>query len=302
MLAAVLMAGCVAPPALRPTEAIARPTATTPAQMALADLIAPDAKLETIFAGNDLFEGPLWLPDGRWLVSEIAANTVWQFDMLGNKSVFMRPSNNANGRALDAGGRIIQAEHGSASVAQLALDGKRVVLADQFEGKRFNSPNDIAIRRDGTIWFSDPSFGLGDRKSELGFTGVFKRNSKTSAVTLLTKALDMPNGIAFSPDERIAYISASNRITAFPINADGTLGDGKDFGAGNDGLKVDSFGNLWSTGDSSVTIYAPDGRLLGRIPTPETTTNLAFGGPDGKTVFITTFKGVYRIEAKVKLT
>lgn len=176
------------------------------------------------------------------------------------------------------------------------------VLADQFDGKKFNSPNDIAIQRDGTIWFSDPSFGLGDRTSELGFTGVFKLDPKNGTVTLLTKSLNMPNGIAFSLDEKTVYISASGRITAFPINPNGTLGEGKDFGAGNDGLKVDAFGNVWSTGDDSVEIYMPAGQLLGRIPTPETTTNLAFGGPAGKTIFITTFKGVYRIEAKVKLT
>ncbi len=300
MLAAVLMAGCAAPPALRPTQSIARPTATTPAQMAFADLIAPDAKLETIFAGDNLFEGPLWLPDGRWLVSEIAANTVWQFDALGSKTVFMQPSNNANGRALDAGGYIIQAEHGSAAITRISLDGNRAVLAERFEQKEFNSPNDIAILRDGTIWFSDPSFGLGDRKSQLGFTGVFKLDPKTSMVTLLTKSLDMPNGIAFSPDEKTAYISASGRVTAFPINSDGMLGQGRDFGAGNDGLKVDQFGNVWSTGDASVTIYAPDGRRIGSIPTPENTTNLAFGGPDGTTLLITTFKGVYRIQTRVK--
>lgn len=294
VLVVVLMAGCATPPA--------RTAITTPVPQSLADLIAPDAKLETVVKGNNLFEGPLWLRDGRWIVSEIAANTVWQFDAKDAKAVFLQPSNNANGRALTAAGHIIQAEHGSASVAQISLDGKRNVLADRFDGKRFNSPNDIAIQRDGTIWFSDPSFGLGDRTSELGFTGVFKLDPKTGNVTMLTKALNMPNGIAFSLDEKTAYISASNRITAFPINTDGTLGAGKDFGAGNDGLKVDPFGNVWSTGGNSVEIYAPDGRLIGSIPTPETTTNLAFGGPAGRTVFITTFKGMYRIEAKVKLT
>lgn len=269
--------------------------------MAFADLIAPDATLEMVVAGDNLFEGPLWLPDGRWIVSEIAANTVWQFDASDKKAVFLQPSNHANGHALDAGGNIIQAEHGSASVSQITLDGKRTVIADQFEGKRFNSPNDIAIKRDGTIWFSDPSFGLGDRQSDLGFTGVFKLDPKTGAVMLLTKLLNNPNGIAFSLDEQTVYISASGRITAFPINTDGTLGEGRDFGAGNDGLKVDAFGHVWSTGGNGVEIYTPAGQLLGSIPTPEATTNLAFGGPAGKTVFVTTFKGMYRIEVKLKL-
>jgi gluconolactonase len=303
LVAVALLAGCAAPPpAQQPTQATARPAATAPATpMTFADLVSADAKLETVVTGSNLFEGPLWLPDGRWIVSEIAANTVWQFDASGNKTVFLQPSNNANGRALDAGGQIIQAEHGSQSLTQITPDGTRTVLAERFEGKTFNSPNDIAIQRDGTIWFSDPSFGLGNRASELGFTGVFKLDSKTGTVTLLTRALDMPNGIAFSLDEGTAYISASRRITAFPINPDGTLGQGRDFGAGNDGLKVDSFGNVWSTGDDSVTVYAPDGQVLGRIPTPEATTNLAFGGPDGRTVLITTFKGVYRIEARLRL-
>lgn len=303
LLFVMVMAGCATPPTrTTPVATATAPSATTATPLTFETLIAPDAKLETVVAGSNLFEGPLWLPDGCWIVSEIAANTVWQFDTTGNKTVFLQPSNNANGHALDAGGNIIQAEHGSRSLAQITLEGQRTVLADRFEGKRFNSPNDIAIMRDGTIWFSDPSFGLGDRTNELGFTGVFKLDPKTGTVTLLTKALNMPNGIAFSLDEKTAYISASGRVTAFPINADGTLGQGKDFGAGNDGLKVDPFGNVWSTGGNSVEIYAPDGRLIGNIPTPETTTNLAFGGPAGRTVFITTFKGVYRLEAKVKLT
>ena len=268
----------------------------------LVDLIPSGTTFETVIAGDNLFEGPLWLPDGRWIVSEIAANTVWQFDASDNKIVFLQPSNNANGHALDASGSIIQAEHGSASLAQIALDGRRSVLADRFEGKRFNSPNDMAVKRDGTIWFTDPTFGLGNRTSELGFTGVFRLDPKTGAVTVLNKMLNNPNGIAFSRDEQTLYVSASGRITAFPINSAGMLGDGRDFGAGNDGLKVDAYGNVWSTGESSVVIYAPDGRLIGSIPTPEISTNLAFGGPAGKTVFVTTFKGVYRLNAIVRLT
>jgi gluconolactonase len=303
LLVVLVMAGCATPPARSTTvTTVTTPSTTSEAPPTFEALISPDSKIETVVTGNNLFEGPLWLPNGRWIVSEITANTVWQFDASGNKTVFLQPSNNANGHALDAGGNIIQAEHGSASLVQIALDGKRAVLADRFEGKRFNSPNDMAVKRDGTIWFSDPTFGLGDRKSELGFTGVFKFDPKTGAVTLLNRTLDKPNGIAFSLDEQTVYISASGRVTAFPISADGTLGEGKDFGAGNDGLKVDAFGNVWSTGGNSVEIYTPAGQLLGSIPTPEATTNLAFGGPSGKTVYITTFKGVYRIEAKVKLT
>lgn len=296
LLVAAFVAGCAAPAPRQTADA------TPTAPLTFDSLISPDAKLEAVVKGDNLFEGPLWLPDGRWIASEIAANTVWQFDADGNKTVFLQPSNNANGHVLDAGGNIIQAEHDSQTLTQVALDGKGTVLADQFEGKKFNSPNDMAVKRDGTIWFSDPSFGLGDRKSELGFTGVFKLDPKTGAVTLLTKSLNMPNGVAFSLDEQTLYVSASGRITAFPINSDGMLGQGKDFGAGNDGLKVDALGNVWSTGGNDVTVYAPDGTVMGRIPTPETTTNLAFGGPAGKTIYITTFNGLYRIEANLKLT
>ena len=295
LLVVVLMVGCAMPPArVTPT--------TSDTTMTFDTLIAPDAKLKTVFKGDNLFEGPLWLPDGRWIVSEIATNTVWQFDSSGNQTVFLQPSNNANGHALDASGNIIQAEHSSASISRITLDGKRAVLAEHYDGKQFNSPNDVAIKHDGTIWFTDPTFGLGDGKSELGFTGVFKFDPKTGAVLLLNKSLEQPNGIAFSLDEKTLYVSASGRITVFPISTDGILSERRDFGAGNDGLKVDAFGNVWSTGGNSVEIYTPAGRLLGSIPTPETTTNLAFGGPDGKTVYITTFKGVYRIEAKMSLT
>ena len=289
--AGILLAGCAAPP-----TAIA-PTA--PPTIGLDDLVAPGTQFVPVITGANLMEGPLYLPDGRWIVSEIAANTVWAFDANGNKTTFLNPSNNANGHAPDAQSRIIQAEHGTAAIARITADGTRTVLADKFEGKRFNSPNDVVVKRDGSIWFTDPTYGLGDRTSELGYTGVFRLDPNTGAVTLLTKALTQPNGIAFSRDERTLYVSASGRITAFAVNADGTLGEGKDFGPGNDGLKVDALGNVWSTGGQGVDVIRADGKLLGTLPLPENSTNIAFGGPDGKTVFVTTFKGVYRLVAKV---
>ncbi len=299
----VLMVGawaeCAAPPTAQ--VAIRQPDDSAGAiAQSLDDVVEPGTRFEPVMTGANLMEGPLHLPDGRWIVSEIAADTVWAFDASGDKTTFLKPANNANGHALDAQGRIIQAEHATAAIARIATDGTRTVLAEKVEGKRFNSPNDVVVKRDGTLWFTDPTYGLGHRTSELGYTGVFRLDPATGKVTVLTRALNQPNGIAFSRDEHTLYISASGRITAFGVNADGTLDAGVNFGPGNDGLKVDALGNVWSTGGKGVDVIRADGKLLGTLPLPEDSTNIAFGGPDGKTVFVTTFKGVYRLTAKVK--
>jgi gluconolactonase len=279
---------------------MAKPPSITPTSIdTLESSIAPGTVFEAVASGGDLFEGPLYLPDGRWLVSEIPANTVWAFDINGTKREHQKPSNNANGRALDAQGDVIQAEHVTAAIVRITLDGSRTVLSDRYQGKRFNSPNDIAIKRDGSIWFTDPTWGLGERKAELDFSGVYRLDPASSDVVAVVKTIKQPNGIAFSPDERTLYVSGvDGRVIAFGVSADGTPDAGRDFGPGADGIKVDERGNLWTTGGRGVDVIRADGTLLGRIALPEDSTNVAFGGPDGKTVYATTFKGVYQLRRK----
>jgi gluconolactonase len=263
------------------------------------DLLAPDATFVQLDTGMKLVEGPLWLPDGRLIASEIRANTVHAYDAQGNQlEPFLQPSGNANGHALDLEGRVIQAEH-DRRVTRIEADGSVTVLAESYEGKRLNSPNDVAVKSDGTIYFTDPAFGLGKNKGDLGFQGIYRLNPETSELVLLNQEFEQPNGIAFSPDESILYVtdSKTKALLAFPVNADGTLGESQVIGKGADGLRVDANGNIWVTsGAEDVYVYAPDGTLLETLRLPEPTTNLTFGGESGQTLFVTTIYSIFKIE------
>ena len=257
---------------------------------------AKDAKLETIATGFGLAEGPVWYRN-QLLVSDIPANTVFAFSGTNQKTVFQKPSNNANGHRLDAQGRLLQAEHGR-QITRLEPDGSRTVLANKFDGKRLNSPNDLIVHSSGSIYFTDPTWGLSDpSQSELGFTGLYKITNGT--VTLLNKTLNQPNGLAFSRDEKTLYVSdATNTIRAFPVLTGGDLGTPRDFAKGNDGLIVDAQGWVWAA-NGGVSVYDTDGKLISSIPKLGTdVTNLAFGGADGKTLFVTTFDGVYKLQTQ----
>jgi gluconolactonase len=258
---------------------------------------AKNAKLEVIATGFGLAEGPVWYRN-QLLVSDIPANTVFAFSSTNQKTAFQKPSNNANGHRLDAQGRLLQAEHGR-QVTRLESDGTRTVLASKFERKRLNSPNDLIVHSSGSTYFTDPTWGLSDpSQSELGFTGIYKITNGT--VTLLNKNLEQPNGLAFSKDEKTLYVSdATNTIRAFPVLANGDLGTPRDFAKGNDGLIVDAQGRVWAS-NGGVSVYSTDGKLISSIAKPGSTdvTNLAFGGADGKTLFVTTFDGVYKLQTQ----
>jgi gluconolactonase len=299
----------------RSPAATASPASSTPARanpVTLGGLIAPGAKIEFVAAGLVLAEGPLWLPDGRLIVSDVPGDVVAAVDATGRMGDFRRPSNQANGHALDGDGSVVQAEQGDATtpgrITRLTAQGPGVVLADSFQGRRFNSPNDLVVKSDGTIWFTDPDYGLAGT-SAIGFNGVYRLDPRTGAVTLLTSALGEPNGIAFSPDEKTLYVSDSEGagvaegagvVVAFTVD-DGSIGPGTRLGGGCDGIGVDELGDVWASScGPEIVVTDPHGREIGSITFPGDTTNLAWGGQDGRTLFVTTTGGsVWRLRLTV---
>jgi gluconolactonase len=283
-------------------------TTGTSSPTSVRSLLAPGAKVRLFAGGLGYAEGPLWLPDGRLIVSDVYGNAVLAFDAAGKKSVFRRPSNRANGHALDAHGSVIEAEAGNGKnagrIAKIAADGTATMLADSFRGKPFIEPNDLIVKRDGTIWFTDPNLGL---VPPLGSAvhGVYRLDPKTKVVTRLTKALNAPNGIAFSPDQKTLYVTdyAGDGLVSFPITTGDTLGPERHLQiTGCDGVGVDERGNIWATTCSSyILITNPVGKEIGEIDVPGTTTNLAWGGSHGKTLFITTQEGrIYSLALTVR--
>jgi gluconolactonase len=254
----------------------------------------------------------VWLPDGRLIVSEPrdTGNAVVVVDAAGTMSDFRRPSNLANGHALDRSGSVVEAEAGDGTnhgmIAKIAADGSSTVLADNFEGKHFNAPNDLTVKSDGTIWFTDPDFNQ-EFAPEIDFHGVYRLDPTTKALTLVTKTLQEPNGIAFSNDESTLYVtdSADNYLVSFPVAPDGTAGPAKVLGRGCDGIGVDERDNVWAStcDDHNILITNPAGVQIGAVTFPGITTNLAWGGPDGRTLFVTTQSGgVYSLALTVQGT
>lgn len=272
------------------------------------DILDDSAKLEKVAGDFQFIEGPIWHPDGFLLFSDIPADIIYKFASNQQVEVFRRPSGKANGNTLDKENRLLTAEHENRRVSRTEKDGKVITLADRYEGKRLNSPNDLVVKSDGSIYFTDPSYGVSKDREELGFYGVY-RLAPDGKLTLLVKDLVLPNGIAFSPDEQKLYVNNSEAryIAVYDVKPDGTVtnerlfADLKDASQGGvpDGLKVDLEGNVYSTGPGGVWILSPDGKLLGKISVPETATNLAWGESDRKTLYITAYTSLYRIRLKI---
>ena len=276
-------------------------------------VVEPGAKVQKLASGMKFTEGPVWLPNEKKLVfSDIPNSKLMQWSEKDGLSVF-RQSENANGNILDLQGRIISCQHGARNVIRINADGSSTVLADKYDGKRFNSPNDVAVRSDGTLWFTDPSWGLVGPHEMTGHW-VYKLDPKTGKIDVIHKYLCMPNGIVFSPDESRIYISDTGgnkrhpdpkfhnlpaSIQCHEVSKDGTIGK-KLFHieAGSDGVAVDVKGNLYTTHGGDVFVYDADGKELEQIAVPEGPANVCFGDDDFKTLFITARTSLYSVRVK----
>ena len=257
---------------------------------------------ETVADGFLFSEGPVWLPDGTLLFSDIPADRIYT----GEKEVFREPSGQSNGLTLDLEGRLIAAEHKNRRVSRTEKDGTVVAIAERFEGKRFNSPNDVIVRSDGLIIFTDPDYGLeggfDGPNGELGYCGVYSLNA-AGELKLLSKDFDRPNGLALSPDEKTLFVadSGADILKRFPVNEDGSLGEGEKIFETPvpDGIKVDVTGNVWVTSTPGVVIITPAGVHLGTLAFEHPPANCCFGGADGKTLYVTARDQVYKLPVTV---
>jgi gluconolactonase len=266
------------------------------------------ARVERLWTGARWLEGPAWFPAGRYLIcSDIPNNRMLRLDECdGSVSVFRQPSNNSNGNTVDGEHRLVTCEHSGRRVSRTGHDGSITVIADKFKGKRLNSPNDVVVKSDGSVWFTDPPYGIlvdyegGKAQSEIGNNNVYRVDPQTGAVEIAVDDFDKPNGLAFSPDEKFLYIAdtgishkpgGNKHIRRFAVGSNGkSLGSSKVFAdctAGLfDGFRLDTDGRVWTSAGDGVHCYDPDGPLLGKIKIPELVANVCFGGPKLNRLFI----------------
>lgn len=283
-------------------------TAPAPRSAEMNRLVAADVKVEKLAGGIQFGEGTLWVPaDGGYLLfSDVPGKKLKRWDATKGLTDF-KEVNGPNGNTLDAQGRLITCEETGRRLTITEPDGMVRVLVEKFEGKSINSPNDVVVRADGTIWFTDPPYGLpGGRGKEQEKNNVFRFDPKSNQLSAVVTDLDRPNGLAFSPDQKKLYIADSGRprhIKMFDVKDDGTLGPAVVFGQtdrGNpDGMKCDEQGNLW-VASGGIVVFNPQGQQIGRIDLSESASNLAFGGADGKTIYITARTGLYAIKTNVR--
>jgi gluconolactonase len=271
------------------------------------------ARVERLWTGGRWLEGPAWFAAGRYLIcSDIPNNRMLRFDETdGSVSTFRQPSNNSNGNTCDRQGRLVTCEHLTRRVTRTEHDGSITVIADHFEGKRFNSPNDLVVKSDGSVWFTDPSYGIlsdyeGDMAEPEMTCCVYRVEG--GKVTRVADDLVKPNGLAFSPDEKFLYIADTGvshlpggpkHIRRFAVSDDGKLSGGEVFAectAGLfDGFRVDRAGRLWSSSAEGLHCFDPDGTLIGKLHIPEVVSNLCFGGPKRNRLFITANLSLYSV-------
>jgi gluconolactonase len=277
------------------------------------ECIRSSARIERLFDGCRWAEGPAWFPAHRYLVwSDIPNDRMLRWDeATGSVGVFRQPANYSNGNTVDRQGRLVSCEHGGRRVTRTEHDGTITVITDRFAGKRYNSPNDVVVKSDGTIWFSDPTYGIDTdyeghkAPAEQDGSHVYRVGTDGAVTRVLTDFVK-PNGLAFSPDEKRLYVVDSGRthvpdgprhIRVFDVAADGSLSGGAVFAdTGNyDGLRLDEEGRVWTSATNAVHCYEPDGTLLGSIDFGETVSNVCFGGPKRNRLFITATTSVYSV-------
>lgn len=282
----------------------------------IARLVSPDAPLDLLC--NDLMfgEGPLWCTrEHAFYFVDIIGDTIWRWKQSAGRELYMRPSTKANGLTFDREGRLLAAGWASRSIWRVEPDGSVTTLASHYEGGKLNSPNDIAVKSDGSIWWTDSPgalFNVGmagdDVQQHLPFQGVFRLSADARALTLAIADCEYPNGLAFSPDERVLYVNDSRQylIRAFDVQADGSVTNARVFheleGSEEgiaDGMKVDREGNVYCSGPGGIHIMDSGGKRLGRIRIPGHVTNMGWGGEDWRTLYVTTRSSVYRTRVEV---
>lgn len=272
-------------------------------------IVPASAKLEKLATGMKFSEGPVWVArEGGYLVfSDIPSDELKRWTPKEGLTTFRKPSDNANGNTVDRQGRLVSCEHSGRRVRRLEKDGTLRTLVDRFDSRKFNSPNDVAVKSDGTMWFTDPDYGLGGKPHDYEGCFVFRFDPKTKALSVLARDFDKPNGICFSPDEKKLYVADSGKprhIRVFDVKKDGTMTDGAVFCEIDqgvpDGIRCDARGRIFSSAGDGVHVFAPSGKLIGKILVPETPANLCFGGKNGKTLFITARTSLYAIPLLVK--
>jgi gluconolactonase len=278
-------------------------------------LVIAHANLEKLASGCRWAEGPAYFPAGRYLVwSDIPNDRMMRFDETdASVSVFRSPSNNSNGNTTDREGRLVSCEHLMRWVTRTEHDGSVTVLADQYDGRRLNSPNDAVVKSDGSVWFSDPTYGIdGDyegrqSKSEIGAANVYRIDGASGQVSLVVSDRVQPNGLAFSPDETLLYVAdtGATHVSGLPATIWSYKVEGPAVGAASlfatcpdglfDGFRCDIYGNIWTSAGRNVFCYAPDGTHLGTIPIGELVANVCFGGPRRNRLYICGQTSLYAI-------
>lgn len=280
----------------------------------LYDILDANAELETISSGHRFLEGPAWQPYEKHLrFSDILGNATLQWSESAGLSIYRANSHMANGNTYDRGGRLLSCHHASGRVTRMDDDETMTILASHYQGAELNSPNDIVVKRDGAIYFSDPPYGreakVGiPRDRQLDFNGVYRLDAAENALTLLSKDFNRPNGLCFSLDETRLFINDTpeSLIRVYDVEADGSLSNGRLFAesggggpGGPDGMKVDSEGNLYCCAAGGLHVFGADGTFLGRLRTPMQITNFTFGDDDLSALFLTGITTLYRARTRI---
>jgi len=267
-------------------------------------LVSRLTNVRRIADGFQFTEGPVWMDDGGYLLfSDIPADAIYRWTEHEGHVVWRQPSGHANGNTVDGAGRLVTCEHGSRSVTRTDSDGTITTLASTYNDKKLNSPNDVVVKSDGTIWFTDPPYGIEPEMIEQPANYVFRLDDSGGEPVAVVSDMSRPNGLCFSPDEQYLYVADSDKsahhIRRFHVRSDNTLEGGEVFATVEpgppDGMRMDSRGDLWTSAGDGVQAFSPAGTLLGKITTPKPASNCAFGGPDHRRLFITAQDSIWTV-------